>query len=70
MELKLLQEQVGPSLLIVAMNVEENHQIPAELEITSLPALALYQGGAFKRFIGGLGKSEEILKQIGLEARH
>jgi len=66
-ELKQLQQQVGMSLLIVAMNVEENHQIPAELEITSLPALALYRDGAFARFIGGLGKKEEIAKQIGVQ---
>ena len=29
------------------MNVQENFQIPAELEISSLPALALFEGGAF-----------------------
>ena len=68
-ELEGLQEQVGPSLLILAMNAEENPQIPAELEITSLPALALYQHGEFKRFIGGLGKRDEILKQLGLKVR-
>lgn len=67
-ELERVQAEVGPSLLILTMNVEENPQIPAELEITSLPTLALYQGGEFKRFIGGLGKSEEILKQLVLKA--
>jgi hypothetical protein len=46
------------------MNVEENFQIPSELEITSLPALALYREGHFDRFIGGLGTKEEILKQL------
>jgi hypothetical protein len=48
------------------MNVEENFQIPAELEVHTLPVLALYLHGAFERFIGGLGTREEILKQLRL----
>ena len=46
------------------MNVDEEFQIPAELEVSSLPALALYQNGEFVKFIGGLGTREEIAKQI------
>ena len=46
------------------MNVDEEFQIPAELEISSLPALALYRNGEFVKFIGGLGTREEIAKQI------
>jgi thioredoxin-like negative regulator of GroEL len=46
------------------MNVDEEFQVPAELEVSSLPALALYRYGEFVRFIGGLGKREEIAKQI------
>ncbi|TAJ23097.1 MAG: thiol reductase thioredoxin [Nitrospirae bacterium] len=68
-ELEKVQAEAGDRLLILAMNVQENFQIPAELEISSLPALALYRNGRFERFIGGLGKKEEILKQLGLEAR-
>lgn len=68
-ELERVQEEVGSNLLIRTMNVEENPQIPAELEVTSLPALALYRNGEFTRFIGGLGKWDEIVKQIGLELR-
>jgi len=59
-----LQAEVKDKLLIVKMNVEENYQIPAELEISSLPALALYREGRFNRFIGGLGRKDEILKQV------
>jgi len=65
-ELEKVQAEAGDRLLVVAMNVQENFQIPAELDITSLPALALYRHGRFERFIGGLGKKEEILKQLGL----
>ncbi|WP_447980666.1 thioredoxin family protein [Candidatus Nitrospira bockiana] len=65
-ELERLQEDVGDRVLILKMNVQENHQIPAELEISSLPALALYKNGRFERFIGGLGKMEEIRKQLPL----
>jgi thioredoxin len=54
---------------VLKMNVEENFQIPAELEITSLPALALYRGGQFERFIGGLGTKEEILRQLQASLR-
>ncbi len=63
-ELEDLQCEAGASLLILTMNVEENYQIPAELEVSSLPALALYQHGAFVKFIGGLGTKEELLKQV------
>ncbi len=66
-ELERGREETGERLLILTMNVEENHLIPAELEITSLPALALYQNGAFRRFIGGLGEWDEIAKQVGME---
>ena len=63
-QLELLAAEVGGSLLILKMNVEDNFQIPSELDITSLPALALYKGGQFDRFIGGLGTKEAILKQL------
>jgi len=65
-ELEKLELDVIGKVLILKMNVEENFQIPAELEVCSLPALALYREGAFARFIGGLGTSEEILKQLRL----
>ena len=65
-ELETLDLDMTGKVLILKMNVEENFQIPAELEIFSLPALALYREGKFERFIGGLGTREEILKQLGL----
>lgn len=63
-ELERLQGEMGRNLLILTMNVEENFQIPAELEVSSLPALALYRNSEFVNFIGGLGKKEEIANQI------
>ena len=68
-ELEKIEVECGERLMILKMNVEENYQIPAELEISSLPALALYRNGEFERFIGGIGKKDEILKQLGLDAR-
>jgi thioredoxin-like negative regulator of GroEL len=65
-ELEKLEPDVTGQVLILKMNVEENFQIPAELEVRSLPVLALYHQGKFKRFIGGLGAREEILKQLRL----
>jgi thioredoxin 1 len=65
-ELEQIHHEVGTQLLILKMNVQENYQIPAELEISSLPALALYRDGQFVRFIGGIGKKREILKQLDL----
>ena len=65
-ELEKLEHDVAGKVLILKMNVEENFQIPAELEIHSLPVLAYYQGGVFTRFIGGLGTREEIYKQLWL----
>ena len=63
-ELEQLQQEWGEQILILTMNVDEEFQIPAELEVSSLPALALYQNGEFVKFIGGLGTREEIAKQI------
>jgi len=63
-ELERLQEDMVSSLLVLTMNTEENFQIPAELDVTSLPALALYQNGEFVRFVGGLGTREEIARHI------
>jgi len=65
-QLKQLEQDVAGKVLILKMNVEENFQIPSELEIHSLPALALYRQGQFERFIGGIGTKEEILKQLPL----
>ncbi len=64
-ELERLQQELGAGMTILKMNVQENFQIPAELEISSLPALALFERGAFVRFIGGLGKKEDIRRQLG-----
>jgi thioredoxin-like negative regulator of GroEL len=66
-ELEKLESDVSGRVLILKMNVEENFQIPAELDVSSLPVLALYREGEFERFIGGLGNREEILKQLSLE---
>ncbi len=63
-ELEHVQEELGSCLRIFSMNVEENYQIAAELEISSLPALAFYRNGKFERFIGGLGRWNEIVKQL------
>ena len=66
-ELEKLESDVSGRVLILKMNVEENFQIPAELDVSSLPVLALYREGEFERFIGGLGTREEILKQLSPE---
>jgi thioredoxin-like negative regulator of GroEL len=63
-QLERLVAEVGGAFVVLKMNVEQNFQIPSELEITSLPALAVYKGGQFERFIGGLGTKEEILKRL------
>ncbi len=65
-QLEQLQHEVGPQVTILKMNVQENFQIPAELEISSLPALALFERGSFVRFIGGIGRKDEIRQQLSL----
>ena len=65
-ELENLELDVDGKVLILKMNVEENFQIPAELEVRALSVLAFYRQGKFERFIGGLGTKEEILKQLRL----
>lgn len=63
-ELELLQKDTHNLLTIFKMNVEENHIISADLEIHSLPALALYVNGEFQQFIGGIGRKKEIREQL------
>lgn len=63
-ELELVQAELAERVLILTMNVDEQFQIAAELEISSLPALALYKNGQFVSFIGGLGKKEAIRTKI------
>ena len=63
-ELELVQAEVGDRLFIFKMNVRENFLIPGELEIQTLPTLALYANGTFQQFIGGIGKKENILAQL------
>ena len=63
-ELELIQAEVGNHLAIYKMNVQENFLIPGELEIHSLPTLALYVDGKFEKFIGGIGKKNELLTQL------
>ena len=64
--LESLEQELAGNVLLLKMNVEENYQIPCELEVSSLPALALYRDGIFERFIGGIGTRAEILKQLRL----
>jgi thioredoxin-like negative regulator of GroEL len=66
-ELEQLQQELGERVLILAMNVDEEFQIPAELDVSSLPALALYRNGVFMKFIGGLAKKAELLRQLERE---
>lgn len=63
-ELEQVQEELKKRVLILTMNVEEQFQIAAELEISSLPAVALYKNGEFVTFIGGLGTKEAIRTQM------
>jgi thioredoxin-like negative regulator of GroEL len=63
-ELDLIQAEVGDRLFVFKMNVQENFLIPGELEIHSLPTLALYVDGKFETFIGGIGKKHELLTQL------
>ena len=63
-ELERLQVETLNQLAIVKMNVEENHIIPADLEIYSLPSLALFVHGEFQQFIGGIGRKDELLRQL------
>ena len=63
-EQELLQDEIPRQVKILKMHVEENHTIPGDLEILSLPALALYLNGEFQQFIGGLGKKNELMEKL------
>ena len=59
-ELERLSETAKQEIAIYKMDITENYQIPAEYEISSLPALALFSGGKFIQFIGGVAKKDAI----------
>jgi thioredoxin 1 len=63
-ELEGIQDELGERVLIYTMNVQENFLIPGELELQSLPVLALYVKGQFMHFIGGIGKKDHILTHL------
>ena len=63
-ELELIQTEVSNHLCIYKMNVQDNFLIPGELEIQSLPTLALYVGGKFETYLGGIGKKNDLLRQL------
>ncbi len=63
-ELELVQEELAGRIIVLKMNVQDNHLIPADLEIQSLPTLALFTKGEFQTFIGGIGKKKELLLQL------
>ncbi|MDH5427082.1 MAG: thioredoxin domain-containing protein [Nitrospirota bacterium] len=63
-QLELVQEEIGGRIVLFKMNVQENFLIPGELDIQSLPALALYVEGEFEKFIGGIGKKTQIIQQL------
>lgn len=63
-ELELIQLEVGKHLAIYKMNVQENFLIPGELEIHSLPTLALYVDGKFQQFVHGIGKKQHLVTQL------
>ena len=69
-ELDLIQTEVGNRLLIYKMNVQENFLIPGELEIQSLPTLALYVDGRFEQFVGGIGNKHHLLTRLDEWIRH
>ena len=63
-ELELIKVELANRIIVLKMNVQENHLLPADLEIQSLPALALFVKGEFQTFIGGIGKKKELLQQL------
>jgi thioredoxin 1 len=62
-ELERLSE-TAEAIAIYKMDITENHQIPAEYEISSLPTLALFSEGRFIQFIGGIGKKDAIQSAV------
>jgi len=58
------EREQSAQVKILTMNVEENFQIPAELEIHSLPALALFRNGEFNQFIGGIVTQASLVKVL------
>lgn len=65
-ELEKLVPEVGGRIEIVKINVDENPRVRGEFEIEQLPALGLFEHGELVRFIGGLGRKEEIKAALHL----
>jgi thioredoxin len=65
-ELEKLAPEVVRRIKIVTINVDENPRVRGEFEIEQLPALGLFEHGELVRFIGGLGRKEEIKAALHL----
>ena len=63
-QLEKVQVALDNRIHIVKMNVQENFQVPADLEIQSLPTLALFHRGEFVQFVGGMGKASQLVEQL------
>jgi len=64
LQLDQVQVALETRIHIVKMNVQENFQIPADLEVQSLPSLALFYRGDFVQFVGGIGTAPELIAQL------
>ncbi|MFO0773497.1 MAG: thioredoxin family protein [Nitrospiraceae bacterium] len=63
-QLERVAHTMGRRLTIGKIDVQQDRQIASELEVTTLPALALYDRGRFVQWIGGLGTAEAICAQV------
>jgi thioredoxin 1 len=55
--LEELAEELGDKVVVARLNVDENQQLAASLQVTSIPTFILFKGGEAKdRMIGSLPK--------------
>ena len=57
-----IQDEHGDKITVLKLNVDENPKIAAEYQITSIPALKLFQGGQVTKTIIG-AKPKAALEQ-------
>ena len=56
--LQELAEEMGDRVRVARMNVDENQQLAASLQVTSIPTFILFKGGkAADRMIGSMPKT-------------
>lgn len=65
-ELEKLSADVGDSVKIVKMNVDENQATPSKFGVMSIPTMILFTDGEMTKQLVGARPKDELKREFGL----